>query len=153
MNISKYLLLFIFLALSFSACREKEQETADGTQPTELSHREEMRLKQYIYQGRRLYLQHCANCHQDDGTGLGRLIPPLKDADYMMESIERTVCIIKNGLEGEITVNGVQYNQPMPANKQLTNIEVAEIVTFLHNTWGNHRGTIGVKTVEKIQCD
>lgn len=143
-------LLTGFSLLLLWGCNDKKE--GESGEP-ELTYREELRLKQYIFQGRKLYQQHCANCHQEDGSGLGRLIPPLENSDYMMESIERSVCIIKNGLTGEIMVNGKQYNQPMPANKGLTNIEVAEIVTYIHNTWGKHRGTVEVKTVERIDCN
>src|SRR5690554_4275912 len=74
----------------------------------------DVKTKQYAINGKVLYENLCANCHQVDGQGLGSLIPPLAGSDYMLADIGRTVRIIKFGQEGEITVNGVQYNQPMP---------------------------------------
>ena len=58
----------------------------------------------------------------------------------MLEDIGRTACIIKYGMDGNIVVNEVQYNQPMPPNTQLTDIEVAQITTFVVNSWGNAAG-------------
>ena len=83
--------------------------------------------------GKQLYSQYCANCHQDDGTGFKELYPPLKNADYMLEDVNRTICIIKNGQQGSIMVNSREYNQIMPANLNLTDLEIAEITTFIYN--------------------
>ena len=48
----------------------------------------------------------------------------------------------------EIVVNGVTYNQMMPGNP-ITNLEIAEVLTFSGNAWGNEAGLIGVKDVDK----
>jgi mono/diheme cytochrome c family protein len=102
----------------------------------------DLKTKQYAIEGRQLYLQHCANCHQEDGTGLGRLIPPLAGADYLLEDTERTVKIIKYGISGEMTVNNLDYNQPMPANPKLSPLEIAQITTYIYNVWGNKKGLV-----------
>ncbi len=109
-----------------------------------------MRLRQYMVHGEQLYVQHCSNCHQLEGNGLGQLYPPLDSSDYMLEDVDRTICLIKNGLKGEIVVNGKDYNLEMPANEKLTNIEVAEIATYIYNAWGNQHGLISVTEVNRI---
>ena len=109
-----------------------------------------VKLEQYLMEGRNLYLANCSNCHQPEGQGLAKLYPPLHNSDFMRDNLEETICIIKNGLQGEIVVNGVSYNQVMPANPQLTNLEVAEITTYIYNHWGHERGLIGVLEVEKV---
>jgi mono/diheme cytochrome c family protein len=114
-----------------------------------------IRFRQYMVQGQQLYLQHCSNCHQAEGTGLAQLYPPLAQSDYMLEDVGRTVCLIKYGLTGEIMVNGRDYNLPMPANPQLTDIEIAEIATYIYNAWGNQHGLISVTEVTQMlnTCD
>jgi len=148
-SIVSFSLLFI---LALTACNRSKDKASSG-QTEGLSRREKMKFKQYMTEGRRLYIVNCANCHQKDGKGLARLIPPLAGSDYLTKSMERSVCIIKNGLEGEIMVTGISYNQPMPAHENLTNIEIAEIVTYIHNTWGNFKGIVDVKKVQKMACD
>ncbi|MEK6480216.1 cytochrome c [Catalinimonas sp. 4WD22] len=135
------LILTSFFVLILAACTNQNESAAIS----ELSTTEKMHFKQYIVYGQQLYKQHCSNCHQDDGSGLGRLIPPLAKADYMLEDVNRTVCTIKYGLAGEIIVNGESYNQKMPANKQLTDLEIAQITTYILNSWGNEKGYISVK--------
>lgn len=120
----------------------------DGNQNKGISNIKDLKTRQYAIQGQQLYLQYCSNCHQEDGTGLNRLIPPLKNADYMLDDVNRSLYIIKNGLKGSIMVNNVEYNQPMPENSKLSPIEVAQIATYIYNVWGNEYGLI---TPEKVK--
>lgn len=105
-------------------------------------------VMQYAIPGKKLYESHCANCHQSDGRGLGRLIPPLREADYFEASIPRTAWIIRHGQSGEITVNGGKYNQSMPPNPKLKPLEIAQITTYLYNIWGMEEGVITGSEVE-----
>ena len=96
---------------------------------------EELKREQFYSEGYQLYTLNCANCHQADGSGLANLYPPIQGSSYLMRKAD-LVCIIKNGLAGEIHVNGKTYNRPMPANPKLPDLEIAEIVTYVNNTWG-----------------
>jgi cytochrome c551 len=108
----------------------------------------DIKVLQYAIEGKALYEANCANCHQSNGSGLGKLIPPINQSDYFLADISRTAKIIKYGQKGEITVNGVVYNQEMPANSRLTNIEIAHIMTYLYNIWGSEKGVINAGMVE-----
>jgi mono/diheme cytochrome c family protein len=106
-------------------------------------------VMKFAVNGKRLYESHCGNCHQKDGRGLGKLIPPLRDSDYFRDNIHRTIWIMRNGQKGEIMVNGETYNQAMPANPQLKPLEIAQISTYLYNIWGMGEGVITASDVEK----
>lgn len=106
-------------------------------------------VMKYAVNGKRLYENNCGNCHQNDGKGLGKLIPPLRDSDYFKESIHRSIWIMKYGQKGEIIVNGESYNQAMPANPNLTPLEISQISTYLYNIWGMNEGEISSSQVEK----
>lgn len=86
---------------------------------------------QYAVNGQKLYIQHCKNCHGDKGEGLGKLYPPLTDNNYLTENRSLLSSIVKNGLQGEITVHGELYNQQMPANPNLTDTDIAYILTYV----------------------
>lgn len=136
----------IFLILGaaiLASCSGKGGEKAD------LSHSEEIKLEQYLVAGQQLFIQHCSSCHQTDGQGLAQLFPPLNKSDYLDNHLDSVACIIHNGLSGDIVVNGVTYNQPMPAIPQLTALDIAEITTYIFNSWGREHGIIGVKEIEK----
>lgn len=141
----KYTLLIgsiIFILFSVWSCDNQNK----GDSPS-LSHIKDTKTKQYAIEGKILYEQNCSNCHQPDGTGLGRVIPPLADSDYMKENVGRTVRVIKHGLRGEIVVNGITYNQNMPGSPHLTNMEIAQITTYIYNVWGDHSGVIDANQV------
>jgi mono/diheme cytochrome c family protein len=123
--------------------------------PEDLSRRDEIRFKQYIVNGQRSYTVHCANCHGKEGEGIGKLFPPVAKSDYLMNNLDKLSCIIKYGQKGEIVVNGISYNMEMPAQAQLSPIEIAEISTFIANSWGNEGGFISVNDVRKNleNCD
>jgi mono/diheme cytochrome c family protein len=112
--------------------------------------RTRIRMRQYMVQGKQLYQIHCANCHGDDGKGLGKLIPPLAKADYFLQDLPRAICISRNGIKGSMIVNGVEYNQQMPDHKDLTPLEIAEIITYASNSWENVSGLTEVKQVEAV---
>ncbi len=127
-----YLFLFVNVCLS-SSCSEKSQ-----------------RRLQYISNGHQLYLTHCVNCHQENGSGLAELIPPINQADYIKQYPQKVACMIVYGIEGEMVVNGKTYNAKMPANKTLTATDVAYLMAYLNNAWGQAETEItDTKTIEQ----
>ncbi len=122
----------ICLYLFFQGCTEKKPE---NNAVTKLDQRTKIRYRQYMSEGKRLYTLHCSNCHQENGSGLVRLYPPLLNSDFMIDNPDEVICIMKNGQEGSITVNGVEFNHDMPENQLLTNLEIAEITTYIYNTF------------------
>ena len=141
---------FLSIVLLVSCGKSHEENKTENT----TNSRDAIRLKQYQVQGAKIYSTYCNNCHQQDGMGLAALYPPLAGSDYLLQNIPRAACIIKNGQQKEIQVNGVTYNQLMPAHP-ITNLEIAEVLTFIANAWGNDEGLIGVKDVDKwlLECD
>lgn len=135
---------WLFVLVLFTACSSQPKETEDSA-----SNEDKMKKAQYMVAGETLFLQYCSNCHQQDGAGLADLYPPLKDSDYLV-NFEEVICIIKNGKQGEIVVNGKTYNQLMPPLNMLTDLEVAEIATYVYTTFGEDRGLINVTEVTKI---
>lgn len=139
MKYNNLILIYTTYVLFFLSCGPKTDQGKPG-----------IKYRQYVNEGYRLYLQHCSNCHQKDGTGLARLYPPLKDSNYMIKDPDIIICIIRNGQKGEIFVNNISFNQPMPENKNLTNLEIAEITTFLYSEWGETKHFLLPNKVDEI---
>jgi mono/diheme cytochrome c family protein len=127
------------VALLFS-CSPK-QENADDRSP---------KFQQYYVQGQTLYQQYCSNCHQANGKGLGRLYPPVDQSDFMENNFDEVICTIKYGKQGILIVNGDDYNMEMKGNPGLTELEIAEIVTYVYNTWSHKKGLVDVNEVSRI---
>ncbi|QSE98894.1 c-type cytochrome [Fulvivirga lutea] len=132
--------LFLLIFLVAGCTGKKGSENASASQ--------NVKFEQYLVEGQQLYQIHCANCHQLNGEGLAKLYPPLAKSDYLMADINRAICIQKNGQQGEIIVNGVTFNQPMPGIGTLTNLEIAELTTYITNSWGNEHRMVSIKEVE-----
>ncbi|MGV8943348.1 copper-containing nitrite reductase [Thermomonas sp.] len=95
-----------------------------------------------IAAGKVLFAGTCSTCHQPDGAGMEGVFPPLAKSDYIAKDPKRLPSIITHGLAGPIKVNGKDYNSLMPPMAQLTDDEVANISTYVLNSWGNPGGQI-----------
>ena len=107
-------------------------------------------LEEQIEFGRDTYLSVCQACHMADGSGIEGAFPPVADSDYLNEDPMRGVSAVVNGLSGEITVNGETYNNVMP-RQNLTNEEVANVITFILNNFDNDGGRISPEQVERVR--
>ena len=108
--------------------------------------------EQQIQAGMVLYNGTCSVCHQQNGEGLEGIFPPLANSDYLMADQRRAVEIVLNGLSGPISVNGVSYSSVMPAMSQLNDDEIANILTFTLNSWGNEGGVVTSDEVAGIRA-
>ncbi len=73
----------------------------------------------------------------------------------MDNHFEEVICLMKNGKEGELIVNGKSYNKEMKGISTLTDLEIAEIATYIFNTWEHRRGIVEVQETSRIlsHCD
>ena len=101
-----------------------------------LSAEQEDGLQESMKRGEEVYSANCASCHQAMGEGVEGAFPPLAKTNYLKDQ-RRAIDIILHGQEGEITVNGKKYNTPMIALGQLSDKEVADVLNYVSNSWGN----------------
>lgn len=96
-------------------------------------------LEQSIKRGEELYAVNCVTCHLQKGEGMEGSFPPLAKADFIEKDKtgKKTIGAVLNGLTGEITVNGKKYNVPMPAQNYLTDRQIADVLNYVRNSWGN----------------
>ena len=89
-------------------------------------------------QGKILYTNMCANCHQDNGEGVRGLIPPLAKSDYLPKHRSELACLIRQGQKGNIVVNGVTYGaQEMLGIASLSEFEIVNVLNYVTTSWGN----------------
>ncbi|MFD2164235.1 c-type cytochrome [Paradesertivirga mongoliensis] len=109
---------------------------------------QELNYARYYMNGKEIYEGHCQNCHGDSGQGLAQLYPPLTDTSYLKTNKSELACIIKNGLKGPISVNGIEFNGEMPSESHLANIDIAAVITYITNSFGNKQGLYDVANAE-----
>ena len=93
----------------------------------------------------------CMACHQMHGKGQPGLAPTLVGSEYVTGSAERLAAVILYGVSGPIVVNGEKFNGVMPPAPATSDREVALIMSFVRNTWGNQGATVGEKLVTGVR--
>jgi nitrite reductase (NO-forming) len=106
-------------------------------------------LAKSIKEGKTLYASYCSMCHQPEGQGIAGAFPPLAKSDYLMADTKRAISIVKNGLQGEITVNKQKYNNVMPA-QALDDQQVAHVLNYVRNSWGNKGKIVTAAEVKAV---
>ncbi|HTH79798.1 MAG TPA: copper-containing nitrite reductase [Ramlibacter sp.] len=99
-------------------------------------------LDEQVKAGGQLFAGTCSVCHQANGAGLAGVFPPLAKSDFLAADVKRAINIVLRGLTGKVAVNGQEYNSVMPPMTQLNDDEVANILTYVLNSWGNPGGHI-----------
>lgn len=94
-------------------------------------------LTKSVERGKELYTTHCQNCHMADGKGTAGVFPPLAKTDYLKKPAKTWIDLVLKGQMGEVTVNGEKYNGVMPAQNYLTDEQIADILNYARNSWGN----------------
>lgn len=123
---------------------------ATQTAPSAPSPARELSKDERIRAGELVYNQTCFACHQANGQGLPGVFPPLAKSDYLMADRDRAIGIVLHGKQGPITVNGQTYNQIMtPQN--LTDEQIANVLTFVMNSWGNSADAVTPAQVQQVR--
>lgn len=105
-----------------------------------------------IEKGKQVYMGLCFACHQADGNGLPPAFPPLAKSDYMLADRERAIRLVLKGIVGPMTVNGKKYDSAMPPQEAvLTDAQVADVLTYVFNTWGNQGDAFTTDQVKSIR--
>jgi len=105
-----------------------------------------------VQAGQALFAGTCSVCHQANGEGLPGVFPPLAGSDYLAADPKRAIDIVLHGLSGKLTVNGNEYNSVMPPMNQLNDDEVANILTYVLNSFGNKGGRILTEDAKKARA-
>lgn len=105
--------------------------------------------EEQIKMGSVIFKRNCAACHQPDGRGVKGAFPPLAKSDFITTP-KVAAKIVANGLTGVVTVNGNKYNGVMPA-LGLSNEDVANVVTYVVNSWENKGGQVSPEEVAQLR--
>jgi len=142
---------------------DKESESADEITEIVAKSTSELPvwLANQISSGKEVYMKvgpgggMCFTCHQPTGLGLPGQFPPLAGSDWVLGNKERLIKITMHGLMGEIEVNGVKYNNVMAPPGvppgSLTDQQIADVLTYIRNDWGNSSSSISPEEVANIR--
>lgn len=98
--------------------------------------------------GREIYEANCLACHQADGGGVPMMAPPLIKTSYVLGDKSRLIGIVLNGFDEEVEIEGEYYSNPMPAFPQLSDKEVADVLSYIRSNFENSASTVSAAEVK-----
>ncbi len=131
---------------------DKAQDAGAVQRASDEASKGELSKPSQIAAGKALFQGTCSACHQADGKGLANVFPPLVKSDYLNADKRRAIALVLNGLNGPIAVNGQSFNSVMPPLSQLNDDEVANILTYVFNEWGNSGAEVSAKEVAAVRA-
>ncbi|WP_157305462.1 c-type cytochrome [Chitinophaga tropicalis] len=105
-----------------------------------------------LAKGQALYKQHCMSCHQENGSGVPRMNPPLIKTEYVLGDKNRLIGVLLKGLNEEVEINGDYYSNPMPSQAALKDEEIADILTYVRSSFGNKASAVAPADVKKVRA-
>ncbi|HLI96090.1 MAG TPA: cytochrome c [Candidatus Baltobacteraceae bacterium] len=98
--------------------------------------------------GAKVFTTNCSSCHQANGKGQPGVFPPLAGNATVTGPADKVIAVVKNGLNGKISVNGTTYNGQMPAWKgTLSDSDIASVITYIRSSWGNKASAVAASQV------
>lgn len=144
-------LIFPVFVLMFSCQNptEKITDTSSSSLPVETP--KASFPDETMERGLKVYKTHCLACHQMTGDGIKGIYPPLFENETVTGDKSRLIEIILTGMSGEIEVKGIKYNQVMIPHNFLTDKEIADVLTFIRNSFDNQAEAVYADEVQKIR--
>lgn len=103
--------------------------------------------KTSVANGLIVFTQNCVSCHQADGGGVPHMNPPLIKTPWVLGDQTRLIKIVLNGFKEDVEINGDRYSNVMPAFNYLKDQEIADVLTYVRNNFGNKASAVTLKKV------
>lgn len=104
-----------------------------------------------ITRGKQVYLEQCLACHQVDGLGVQGMNPPLVKTKFVLGDKNALVKIVLNGMQG-VEVEGEEYHGVMAPHADLTDAQIADVLTYVRNSFGNKAKAVTAAEVKAIRA-
>jgi mono/diheme cytochrome c family protein len=116
--------------------------------PRELTTAEKSRFEE----GKLIYANVCAACHQPTGLGQDGLAPPLVDSEWVLGPPARLPRILMHGVAGPISVTGVQFRLEMPGLPDLTDPQIAAVLTYIRREWDHGADPLTIDQIKQVRA-
>jgi len=109
-------------------------------------------LKTSIARGQIVYSKICLTCHQVDGSGVPNMNPPLIRTKWTLGSKTVLIQQVLKGSSGKVEIDGDTFSNTMPPLKTLTDQQIADVLTYVRNSFGNKASAVTVAEVKAIRA-
>ncbi len=154
--------MFIVTVISLS-CNGKKDKTAGSDQNTAQylktyslsppAEREQNTVPEKVMDsGNTVYKTYCLACHQADGSGNPGMYPPLDQTKLVLGEKTNLIGVVLNGLQGKTEVKGEVYYQAMPPHNFLSDQQIADVLTYIRNSFGNSASMVKAEEVKRVRA-
>ena len=155
-RISNLLICSVLLVGIIYSCQsntEKKKVEVVSLQPLmkEVADNMSNRTSEKVHPGKAIFDQNCLACHQADGSGVPGMHPPLGPGSWVGKDPKELVSVLMKGLNGKVEVNGEIYNSSMPSQAQLTDQEMADVLSYIRSSFGNKFDPVTAELVKKVR--
>lgn len=106
-----------------------------------------------ITRGKMIYMQRCLVCHQPDGGGVPNLNAPLDGASAVVgKDKAKIIRITLQGMSERIEIDGERYNNNMAPQSDLSDQQIADVLTYVRNTWTNKASPVTPAEVKAVRA-
>ena len=105
-----------------------------------------------VARGKIVYTSICLSCHMAGGTGVPHMNPPLINTAYVSGDKTKLVKIVLNGFNEDVEINGQTYSNAMTPHSDLTDRQIADVLTYVRKSFGNKASSVSVADVKKARA-
>jgi mono/diheme cytochrome c family protein len=138
---SLLLMAFCFLAISSNAQQHRKPAAKKSAASLSAS----------VAAGQKVYMQYCVSCHQVDGGGVQHMNPPLIKTTYVLGDKSKIIKIVLHGFSEDVDINGDSYSNTMPSFDMLKDQEIANVLTYVRNSFTNKASAVKVSEVTALR--
>ncbi|MFC4230512.1 c-type cytochrome [Parasediminibacterium paludis] len=104
-----------------------------------------------IERGKVVYQKECLSCHQADGGGVPHLNPPLYESTDVVGDKKKIISIVLRGMTDRVPIDGEYYSNNMAPHQELSNLQIADVLTFIRASWGNKASAVTPAEVQAVR--
>ncbi|MGD9928529.1 MAG: cytochrome c [Mangrovibacterium sp.] len=149
-----FFLLVVATAIIITGCGSGNQEKPKALETSALAKKHgaeiDVSAKSLPHPGEKVYKQYCQVCHQANGAGVSGVFPPLTPNKYIADKT-LLIELVLHGMTGEIEVDGEKYNSLMAPHDHLTDLELANVISYVRSNFGNKLDPVTAEEVAAVR--
>ncbi|MBS1668495.1 MAG: cytochrome c [Bacteroidetes bacterium] len=110
------------------------------------------KLAASIERGKKVYADQCLTCHQADGLGVQNMNPPLVKTKWVLGDKKQLIEIVLKGKKDGVEIDGDSYSNVMASHADLTDLQIADVLTYVRNSFGNKAKAITEAEVKTVRA-
>jgi len=142
--------VFFLLAVQVAQSQTSQKKTAPTKTTTKAT--ASSSLKSTMQRGELVYKSVCLTCHQADGGGVPRMNPPLIKTKWVLGDKTKLITLMLKGMNEPIEIEDEEYHNPMPPHTELNDQQIADVLTFVRNSFGNKASVVTSSEVKSVRA-